>query len=113
MEKERVELGYRIGEELCRLQEGHCDEVVYLTSISSTTIDMSRMQKLEEENEQCSFSLVACNDELCTFYSGLSSKVSYHVFTFLSPHVSQSNSLTLEDELLFVMLYLRLGLIWL
>ena len=51
------------------------------------------------------------NGELTKFYTGLPTwAVFLHVFCFLSPYVTSSTSMCLEDELLLVLVRLWLGL---
>ena len=52
------------------------------------------------------------NDEKTNFYTGLPSwSVFQKIFNFLSPHFAPSRSLPLEDELIMVLMRLRLGLL--
>ena len=60
----------------------------------------------------CRVKMIKENDERTNFYTGLPSwSIFQEIFNFLSPHVAPSCSLPLEDELVMVLMRLRLGLL--
>ena len=122
VERTKLELeSYRLGERVQQLKSTECEQPIYLTTVShqeqQTDEDMMMILKLKEENSElksrlamiCSIAMICDDDARCTFYTGMSWIVFQHVFNFLSPHVGQSSSLSLEDEFLFVLMRLRLG----
>lgn len=58
----------------------------------------------------CCVSMIKDSDIKSKYYTGLSWAIFEHIFSFLSPHVAPALSLSLEDEFLFVLMRLRLGL---
>ena len=60
----------------------------------------------------CGVKMIKENDERTSFYTGLPSwNVFREIFDFLSPHVTPSHSLPLEDEFVMILMRLRLGLL--
>ena len=60
----------------------------------------------------CGVKMIKENDDRTSFYTGLPSwNVFQEIFNFLSPHVAPSRSLPLEDELVMILMRLRLGLL--
>lgn len=85
-----------------------------------TELTRSSIDKLESDSEHLksmlsstrNLQLIESNDSKTAFYTGLHSwAVFKHLLEFLSPHVRTTLSLSITDELLLVLLRLRLGLL--
>ena len=58
-----------------------------------------------------SVKMIAGNDSSTQFYTGLPScSVFLHLYTFLTPHVTPSNCLPLDEEFFLVLVKFRLNL---
>ena len=97
-----------------------CDKISQTGTSSSGGVHESAMQIAKENaalKEQityltCRVKMIKENDERTNFYTGLPSwSVFQEIFNFLSPHVAPSRSLPLEDELVMVLMRLRLRLL--
>ncbi len=112
-----------VGQELSKAEGSERDGSLYRDNQSHVQqqTDESAL-KLASENAAlklkilgltCGSKMIEDNDEKTNFYTGLPSwAVFQHTLSFLSPHTKLStNSLTLSDEFVFVLMRLKLGLL--
>ena len=101
-------------------QETQTEQPVKMDVNLQTENSANSVEALKEQNEVLrkqiqqqlfSVNIIQGNDQMTKFYTGLPSwGVFLHIFCFLSPYVTPSSSLCLEDELFLVLIRLRLGL---
>lgn len=110
-----VEFAEQIKEQETQTEPPVTKEVCLQTENSADSIDLLKKEnealRKQVQEERFSVNIIQGNDQMTKFYTGLPTwGVFLHIFCFLSPYVTPSSRLCLEDELFMVLVRLRLGL---
>ena len=110
-----VEFSEQVKDQQSQTEQTVMKEACAQTQDSSSSVENLKIEndvlrgKLEEE--RFGVTVIQGNDTMTKFFTGLPTwAVFLHLFCFLSPHLTSSTGLYLEDELLLVLVRLRLGL---